>query len=93
MAVEFNNESQEQRAAQLYAQVQAQTTTGGTGMEQWLINKGVAKTQQQAKLVLIVLVVVFLIASAGIFYSSTSPSSVSEDVELRGADAAQRAGL
>lgn len=68
MAVEFNDESQAQRQAMMYAQIQA--ANGPSGFESWVIKKGLAKTESQAKSILVLVACIFFALTGFILYKS-----------------------
>lgn len=74
MSVEFNDESQQRKASLLYAQVQS--TVQVSGIAQWLINKNIVKTSQQASAVQITFTIVCLVLSGVIAFKMFVPEKV-----------------
>jgi hypothetical protein len=73
MAIEFNNETHEERAAQAYAQIQ--TEKKAVGFEQWLINKGIVGDKKQADMVLVLVSAVFFAITLFVIFRTIVPSS------------------
>jgi hypothetical protein len=90
MAVEFNNETHDQRAALAYAQIQAEKKS--TGIEQWLLDKGIAKTPQQAKVIMIATIIVCFGITLFVYLKPAAPSELSKEKERQIMEYAKNAG-